>query len=280
MAKIYHYTSIDTLALILKKKSIRFNRLDYLNDLEEGEISSNGVQLGSFGFVSCWTESSAESIPLWKLYTDNGIGVRIALEQDMFKDYYNDDIVNINGIQFNAKKSDMKITKTPLEDLFNSNYIVFPLRPSEIVLPTFYKKVIYVDNVSTMTENSVRRIKEGNGYNRIIINHENIGKYKHKQWSFEQETRFFLFILPSKKFKSSEDVVKSYEQWLYDVWTQNKKNIISEYYMKLKDNIFDDMEIMMSPNCSESKKIIVESLCKEFAPKATISESRLKVKLR
>ncbi len=33
--KVYHYTSIETLALILKNKSIRFNRLDCVDDLEE-----------------------------------------------------------------------------------------------------------------------------------------------------------------------------------------------------------------------------------------------------
>ena len=32
MAKIYHYTSIETLALILKYKTIRFNRLDQVDD--------------------------------------------------------------------------------------------------------------------------------------------------------------------------------------------------------------------------------------------------------
>ena len=82
--KIYHYTTIDNLALILKNRTIRFNRLDNgLDDLQEGSISSNGVKLGNYGFVSCWTENKEENIPLWKLYTDNGVGVRIALEKDI-----------------------------------------------------------------------------------------------------------------------------------------------------------------------------------------------------
>ena len=36
--KIYQYTSIDTLALILQSKQILFNRLDKVDDLEEGGI--------------------------------------------------------------------------------------------------------------------------------------------------------------------------------------------------------------------------------------------------
>ena len=34
---IYHYTNIETLALILKNKTIRFNRLDRVDDISEGE---------------------------------------------------------------------------------------------------------------------------------------------------------------------------------------------------------------------------------------------------
>ena len=34
---LFHYTTIDTLALILKYKSIRFNSLKNVDDLEEQE---------------------------------------------------------------------------------------------------------------------------------------------------------------------------------------------------------------------------------------------------
>ena len=60
---LYHYTTIDTLALILKNKTIRFNRLDKVDDVEE-DAFSNGVHLGQYIFVSCWTKNSEESIPL------------------------------------------------------------------------------------------------------------------------------------------------------------------------------------------------------------------------
>ena len=33
--KIYHYTTIDSLAMILSSRSIKFNRLDKVDDLEE-----------------------------------------------------------------------------------------------------------------------------------------------------------------------------------------------------------------------------------------------------
>ena len=65
--KLYHYTTLETLALILKSKTIRFNRLDRVDDLEEIAISK-GVKLGQYVFVSCWTKDEEESVPLWKMY--------------------------------------------------------------------------------------------------------------------------------------------------------------------------------------------------------------------
>ena len=48
--KLYHYTSIETLALILKNGTIKFNRLDTVDDLEEAGYTSDGMQLGKYMF--------------------------------------------------------------------------------------------------------------------------------------------------------------------------------------------------------------------------------------
>lgn len=274
--KIYHYTTIDILALILRNKTIRFNRLDNgLDDLQEGNSSSCGVRLGNYGFVSCWTENKEESIPLWKMYTDNGLGVRIALEKDMFKDYHYPDIVEIGDIKFNARDSGWQQTKTPLEDMFNQNYMVFTLLSSQIHNSPFYRKIEYVDDVDEKMKDCVTIEKVTNELNRINVKYADIGKYKHKRWAFEEETRFFLFILPGMQFKINTNINVVFNQWLYDVWTQNIQNNIKDYYMHLKDNIFDDLEITLSPNFPISKRIMVEALRDKYAPKALINNSSL-----
>ena len=58
---IHHYTNIDVLALILKNRTLRFNRLDQVDDPEESNFVSNGVNIGLYAFVSCWTEAKEES---------------------------------------------------------------------------------------------------------------------------------------------------------------------------------------------------------------------------
>lgn len=41
--RIYQYTNIEALAYILKNRTIRFNRLDRVDDVEKGNAESKGV---------------------------------------------------------------------------------------------------------------------------------------------------------------------------------------------------------------------------------------------
>ena len=76
---IHHYTNLEALAMILSTRKLKFSRLDCVDDLEEGEIESDGLRLGKYVYVSCWTENEEESIPLWKMYGGYGVGVRISI---------------------------------------------------------------------------------------------------------------------------------------------------------------------------------------------------------
>ncbi|WP_214653896.1 hypothetical protein, partial [Vibrio anguillarum] len=68
--KFHHYTTIETLALILDSRKIRFNRLTNVDDMEEADLYGK-YNIGRFLYVSCWTTNSIESIPLWNMYTGN-----------------------------------------------------------------------------------------------------------------------------------------------------------------------------------------------------------------
>ena len=45
--KLYHYTSIDSLAMIMSSRSIKINRLDKVDDLEPSALShlSGGIEI-------------------------------------------------------------------------------------------------------------------------------------------------------------------------------------------------------------------------------------------
>ncbi len=80
---LYHYTSIETLALIFEHKTLRFSRLDGVNDPEEA--STVDLPLAStLVFASCWTARDRETLAMWKMYTPNMQGVRIKLPNNPF----------------------------------------------------------------------------------------------------------------------------------------------------------------------------------------------------
>ena len=83
---LYHYTSVESLALILENSTIRLNSLDRMDDLQEKE-TKDLKGLGSFCYVSSWTDDHSEQIPMWKMYTDLKAGVRIRLKTLPFKTY-------------------------------------------------------------------------------------------------------------------------------------------------------------------------------------------------
>lgn len=131
---LYHYTTIDTLALILKNKTIRFNKLTNTDDLEES-MTSDLSNLGRFLFVSCWTDSAEESIPLWHIYSRNLSGVRIKLPFIPFKDhmpeYFNDSRFEKEGIE-NIEDVKMKLY-LPIDYTYNDSFMfqAFFNEPSE-----------------------------------------------------------------------------------------------------------------------------------------------------
>ena len=88
MSKIFHYTTIEILALILKHHTIRFNRLDQVDDLEESIYTSGPINLNlsKYTYVSCWTKSEEENLALWKMYAGFK-GIRIAMDDNMFVSY-------------------------------------------------------------------------------------------------------------------------------------------------------------------------------------------------
>ena len=56
---LYRYTSLESLALILKSRQIRLNPLDKMDDLQE-QKTADVENLGKFVFISSWTEESDE----------------------------------------------------------------------------------------------------------------------------------------------------------------------------------------------------------------------------
>lgn len=253
--KIYHYTSLDTLALILKNRTIMFNRLDRVDDVEEGTIKSNGVYLGRNVFVSCWTEDSEESIPMWNMYARGIAGVRIALEKDMFCDYLIKDIQLPNG----QKTQGSGYCKLPPEDFTNYNYWILPV--TDINNEMFYRHVEYVNDVMEKTNKIVSLTKNEDGTFTTEIQLGKIGKYKHKRWEFQHESRFSLTAFAKNPLLQNTDEVGDI---MINATIMNEPIPVDQYFMHLKDDVVENIEIVISPEANEEHRLIVEALCNQY----------------
>ena len=233
---IHHYTNIESLAMILSTKKIRFNRLDRVDDLEEGRIEVQDVPLGKYTYVSCWTEDKEESIPLWKMYTDNGIGVRISLPKDMFKDYMF--IGGLTGLDVSALMRYVDHTQTPFlwkipgSEYKGKNYLIIPIESNNPA--TFYYKIQYVDDVLSKTKEQAEKII----FDDIDYNMDlgKVGIFKHLRWEFEKESRFVLRIIPTSE-KVSLFNARKVAELVKETFATKLPPHFETYDMALKDDI-------------------------------------------
>lgn len=255
--KLYHYTSIETLALILKNGTIKFNRLDTVDDLEEAGYTSDGMQLGKYMFVSCWTKSSEENIALWSMYADKGKGIRIELDEDMFREYKAQDTQYVKV----AKQEENILI--PLSEIIRDDCMFFiPTKNNKYL---FQRDIIYVDHPNEKVKDAFTR--NNDGYN---INFSLIGKYKRTYWKFQEETRFSLVAIPCDKNTS----INGSPQIFYNI----KKNIelpFKEYYLKLKPEVLDNIMVRLGPSCTEADNIIIEALLNEYTSNGKAVKSKL-----
>jgi hypothetical protein len=264
--RIYHYTSIDALALILKNRAIRFTRLDKVDDLQEAESVSNGINLGRYTFVSCWTYEGEESIPLWKMYAGKEMnGIRVSLEHDMFN-RYTYKTMECSGIFTDVSgKIECFI---PLEKMITRELIIAPAVNDS---NAFFKNIEYTDDPETRIKETVKIYQTSTNKN-FEMDLTSMGKFKHKRWNFQRECRFVIIIAPNESKNNNHKIAfDSYIQSVYE----NKEPPIEHYDLSLKDDAFSSLIITLSPTLSDPERIIIDSLVKSYAPQAIINESDL-----
>ena len=278
--QIHHYTNIDTLALILKNQTLRFNRLDKVDDPEESNFYSQGVNLGPYTFVSCWTESREESIPMWKMYTSGCRGVRITVPRDNLFRTYSYDGFKHNGLT-SVSLGGTFLSLFPPEVQFQQDKYMPPFLTTDYDACNFYRKVQYVDNVQILSKDVIQISElDERGRGSISIAYQKVGSYKHKRWAFQDESRFVLNMLPgnpTSKFNTSE--FDREQTRFIQSFMQNKDLGFTYYDMNLNPDVIDDITITLSPFATDSQRTIVEALCHKYAPHATIEESALSGKI-
>lgn len=256
---LYHYTSSETLELILKNKTICFNNLLAVNDKNE----SKSLQFDNFGkmyFVSCWTNKNQESIPMWNMYADNMRGVRIKMPKYPFEKYHYK-----KGECFSISDADSFID---YKTLFIENKVF--ITPDS---PKLYK-IEYTNEYNKIYPNILKYDLE-----KSIYSISELGKYKGEEWSFENEYRYLIKILPIRYseiiFINNENVIKNINKRMQD---DNYLMPIEHYFLNVRENVIDNIEVMLGPKVSKEKEIYIKKVVNKYCKNGVVKKSNIDIR--
>ncbi|MGM9549027.1 MAG: DUF2971 domain-containing protein [Faecousia sp.] len=272
---LYHYTSLDTLALILTNKSICFNTLLNVDDVEEAETSDLGL-FGKYVYVSCWTDEAAESLAMWQMYTPNMHGVRIQLPAFPFKKHY-------------YKKGELNFTRDTtsyinMKKLYDENKAcIVPELPKLIPITyTIDKELLRpivrsgdpIDDYSDV----LNRESTGNQSCNIQYDLNNLGRFKNEVWRFQKEWRYWISMAPWGIKEMEGATASTQVELLKRLEDEKTKPPYERFFVELSDDAVSQMEIVFGPRMTEAEKILAKHLLRDCGLDGKCRDSALRVR--
>lgn len=270
-AVLYHYASLDTLALILHNRTIRFSRLDKVDDPQE-QRSADSQNLGKMKLVSCWTSSDEESIPMWREYAGAECGVRIQMKSYPFKQYSvsNESLHMLSSeAVLNAPGGSFDGLRLPLEDFWDKNYHFFETARDREIL----HEVEYTNDESLLFPKAINVFENGG----LVADLNALGVHKTTAWSYQKEWRYILTAVPI----GIESVINvRLDQILRanDVMLDKCDPGIPPYYdLTISDEAFSSIKIVSSPKMTPGNRVILNTLIEKYAPGIEVAESSIEL---
>lgn len=269
--RLYHYTTVESLALILKNRTLRLNPLDKMDDLQEAQSQSR-QNYGQFVFVSSWTDMKEESVPMWKMYSSMEAGVRISLPPcpfqvfDMTKNQFRDPTLQERASMY---------TTTSLFPVVNMyDELAHGCVSTATNIGQQLHKVEYTDDMEKLCP----KLEQSNEA-KVHIALDMMGIYKSSIWSFQREYRYLIRSIPCNILQG--DGINNWNLVVNTmIQTGNVKSNRQYIDLRLAGNMLDQMVITTSPAIAPANKVIVEALVSCFCPKAHIENSALAGKVR
>ena len=265
---LYHYTSIENLALILKNRTIRLNTLDKMDDLQE-QKTRDVQNFGKFFFVSSWTSLESESIPMWKMYTCPSSGVRIKLAKNPFKWQYTkgSEFEKIPGYKAVDQESREYVRGTFVNW---ADMMLQGVFSPQAVSGELLHKVEYTADRNLLEPQIITQTDE-----RTHLSWDTVGKYKNLHWKFQEEWRYLMVFVPMDFLCSPANMAKAFHQTVLRMKNGTEVLPFSYYDLPIDETPFCQMEITPSPQMTAGFRLLLDDLVEKYNPTATIKESEL-----
>lgn len=242
-----HYTNVDTLEIILRDKTIKLNKLKWMNDKNEGRNLEN-VKTQEIMYSSSWTEDkSLDGIDeMWEKYTKYGSGIRITTERYPFKkyDFKGDNIKNESGNKMRTYLNPKRYI-----GLVDSTVIANSINKYKML-----KQVVYTDD---KTKYMLYVVEQDWNFTNVKI--LELGVYKEAKWKNELEWRYLITIMNRGVFNPFFKGLNMKEQ-IYVMGEINPKEI----FLDLKSSSIRKMEVIMSKNITNENRKKLYELSKQY----------------
>lgn len=271
---LYHYTSVESLALILRSKRIRFSPLTALDDPQEQRLRS-ARNLAKCVFVSSWTDSEKELYAMWREYTPLRAGVRIGLPANPFAYHENmpDELEKAMGIPCydEAGETGYYKTRVKLADLCGSGFLLSENDPKSAIL----HQVKYSDIADELFPSLLSVEPDGN----VRIETGVCGTVKNTYWEHQSEWRYKLTVIPIDILDCPDDMrreaaIARIQAFLTD---QIDVDMPPYYELDLDDSALSGIEIVLSPDISPGNRLIVQLLLDTYIPGHVAQDSDIEL---
>ena len=262
---LYHYTSVESLALILKNKTIRLNSMDQMDELQEKE-TADIKNFGQFYYVSSWTDDDVESIPMWSIYTKIDAGVRIKLHANPFL-RRNTTVQGLRELGHQVTHDsglDSIDTFIPMEEMMKGGYYSVQGYSGDIL-----RKVIYTDDKSLLYP-TINKSAGG----KLLLDTRDIGIYKNTRWAFQKEWRYLMTFLPFR-IGDIGTMRETFDEMGDKILSGEEKQPFPYYDLPINDEAYRHMEVMLSPKISAGNRELIMSVIYRYNPQIIVSDSSL-----
>jgi hypothetical protein len=255
---LYHYTTLESLACILKHATFRFTRIDLLNDPLDG-LCSDVEKARKHIFVSSWTANSDDQIPMWRMYTGDMTGVRIGLPSVLFSSSldHEDFDMGIEGSYLGCKCEPFPVNCSYLGMSPKIEYVFGPL------------EIFYENSEEEVVRKCSGEHVAPTGITVKRINLNNLGDAKIRYWQFEQEWRFRVYATPT-----GFPVLGSADIGINVLLPGVPVDYID---VPINKKCLSQLEILIGPRGTEAHEIIVASLTSKYAPNARVAKSKIRI---
>ncbi len=121
--------------------------------------------------------------------------------------------------------------------------------------------------------------KKANGKAEMKLAVDDFAIYKTKAWSFQEEVRFILFILPTIPIPpdgfSNEKYLRELPDFILNSIINGNGPKLESFDIDINPTVLDNINVTLGPLCDEGDKTMVESLLKTYTKNGSVVKSKI-----